>query len=126
MPLFVMLPRKTMKDKKFIINLNQYRNWSWRVEGPIKKLYAEIAIPKLEGISFGLPIKLTLTMWKARNARIDRANVLCIHEKYFADALTKAGCIPDDNDIYIHSTHHYTGGIDRENPRVEITMQEVE
>ena len=126
MPLFVMLPRKTMADKKVILNLNGYRNWSHFMSNDIKKRYAAIAEPKLKGIVFELPIKLTFTLWKSQNRLIDRANPLCITEKFFCDALTNYGCIPDDNDKYIVSTKYITGGIDRENPRVDITMQEVE
>ena len=126
MPLFVMLPRKTMADKKAIINLNNYRNWSFFLSNDIKKLYAAEAKPKLEGVKFGLPVKLTFKLWKKTKRLTDRANVLCIHEKAFCDAMVQFGCIPDDNDEFIVSTKYITGGIDRENPRVDITMQEAE
>jgi Holliday junction resolvase RusA-like endonuclease len=126
MPLFVMLPRKTMPDKKCMINLNQYRNWQFHQSNQVKKLYKEIAEPKLKGITFGLPVKLTFTLWKAQNRKIDRANVLCIVEKMFCDAMTECGCFPDDNDDYIVSTKYLTGGIDRADPRADILIQEVE
>jgi Holliday junction resolvase RusA-like endonuclease len=126
MPLAVYLPRKTKADKKYMINLNGYRNWSFIESNQVKKAYAQIAKPKIEGLQFGLPIKLTFTLWKRDKRLIDRANPLCIHEKFWCDALTQFGAITDDNDKYIHSTRYYTGGIDRENPRVDIMMQEIE
>jgi len=126
MPLAVYLPRKTKEDKKLIINLNNYRNWSFIVSNLAKKAYFEIAEPKIKDLSFGLPLKLKFTLWKASKRKIDRSNPLSIHEKFFCDALTQAGCIEDDNDKFIHSTHYYTGGVDRENPRVEIEIKEVE
>jgi len=61
-------------------------------------------------------------MFRGDNRRVDRANVLSIHEKFFCDALTKHGFIPDDNDKHIKSTHYYSGGIDKLNPRVEIEI----
>lgn len=126
MPLFVMLPRKTIDDKKFIINLNYYMHWQHFLINQIKKEYTEIAKPLLKGLEFTLPVKLRFTLWKGSNRRVDRANPLCIHEKFWADAMVKCGCIPDDNDDYIHSTHYYSGGIDRLNPRVDIEMKEIE
>jgi hypothetical protein len=126
MPLFVMMPRKTMPDKKFIINLNNYRNWQHHLNNQIKIAYKDIATPKLEGIKFFLPIKLTFTLWKGTLRKIDRANVLSIHEKYFCDAMQECGCIPDDSDEIVYSTKYITGGIDRDAPRVDILIQEVE
>ncbi len=126
MPLFVILPRKTMPDKKFIINLNNYRNWQHHLNNQIKKKYAEIAQPKLEGLKFFLPISLTFTLWKATTRKMDRSNVLSIHEKYLLDAMTQNGCIVDDCDEYVYSTKYITGGLDRDNPRCDITIQEIE
>lgn len=126
MPLAVWLPRKTMPDRKFIINLNNYRNWQHHLNNQIKIKYKEIAAPKLEGLRFELPIKLTFTLWKATTRKIDRSNVLCITEKYLLDAMVECGCLVDDCDEYVYSTKYITGGIDRDNPRVDVLMQEVE
>ena len=49
--------------------------------------------------------------------------MLSIHEKFFCDAMTEYGCIADDNDDYIKSTKYLSGGIDKENPRVEIIIE---
>jgi hypothetical protein len=78
---------------------------------------------QLEGIKFDSPIKLTFTVFKSSNRKIDRANILCITEKFFCDALVEYGCIVDDNDEYIISTSYYTGGVDKVNPRVEIKVE---
>jgi len=126
MPLAVFLPRKTMPDKKYIINKNGERNWQGFVYKEIKKAYCDIARPKIEGLWFGLPVKLTFTLWKAQNRRLDRMNPLSIHCKFFEDAMVECGCIEDDNDKFTHSHHFYTGGVDKENPRVDILIQEVE
>lgn len=124
-PLAVYLPRKTMKDKKVIINLNGYRNWSFFMSNDVKKAYKEALRSQLEGLKLATPISLTFTLWKSQNRLIDRANPLSIAEKFTCDALTEFGCIPDDNDEYIYSTTYLTGGVDRKNPRVEITITEI-
>lgn len=123
-PLFVMIPRKTMPDKKYIINLNYYRNWMGIVNNNIKKGYKELVLPQVQGLSFN-NIEVTLTLFKATKRKTDRANVLSIHEKFFCDALVEAGCLPDDNDSHLVATHYYSGGLDRDNPRVEIAIKEV-
>jgi hypothetical protein len=121
-----MLPRKTMPDKKVIINLNNYRNWQFHMNNQVKRAYKEIAEPKIQGLRFMLPVKLTFTLWKGTLRKVDRSNVLSITEKFFCDALVECGCLADDSDEYIHSTHYKTGGIDRDNPRCDIKIQEVE
>ena len=57
---------------------------------------------------------------------MDRSNVLSIHEKFLCDALTECGCIKDDNDSFLESSHYYTGNIDKENPRVDIDLKEID
>ena len=69
-------------------------------------------------------IKLSFALYRANNRLVDRANLLSIHEKFFCDALVECGCIEDDNDDIIVSTYYYTAGIDKENPRVEIFIDD--
>lgn len=127
MPLYadIYKPKKKETDR-YYYNLNQYRNWHYQVNNKLKKIYKDAAQPFLEGLSFSKPIELTFTLWKRDKRRIDRANPLCIHEKFFCDALVESGCMPDDNDEFIVATHYYTGGIDRDNPRVDILISEVD
>jgi Holliday junction resolvase RusA-like endonuclease len=123
-PLEIYLPRKTMDDKKILINLNVYRNLHRFSENQAKKIYCELMRPQMEGLVLETPITLTYTLYKRSNRKLDRANPLCIIEKYFCDALVEHGCIPDDNDEYIKWSHYETGGVDKENYRCEITIGE--
>jgi len=127
MPLAVFLPRKTMKDDKRIINLNNYRNWHRMVESKIKKAYTKIAIEKIREAGIEVPtgfrVSLSYRMYRASRRRIDRMNVLSVHSKYFEDAMTEAGAFPDDNDDYIEAHVFRSGGLSRENPRVEIEIR---
>lgn len=122
MPLFVMLPRKTKPDRKYILNLNAYRNWKPIVSNLVKIAYCQVAAPKLKGLRFDEPIRLRFTLFTPTARRIDRANPLCIAEKFFCDAMVSAGVIDDDNDEYILSTTYQSGGKDAANPRVEIEI----
>lgn len=120
-PLFVR-PAKKIDGKKYYLNLNNYRNWHFQVSNKLKKKFSENLKDELSGIKFDKPIEITFTLWKGSKRKIDRSNILSIVEKFFCDALVNHKCIPDDNDDYLKSTHYYTGGIDRENPRVEINI----
>jgi len=124
MPLFVIRPRKTKADVKMIFNLNNYRNWYYRYSNWAKQEYADIARARLGNFKAlpGQRIGLTFTLYRVDRRKGDRANVLCIHEKFFCDAMEKAGTIPNDNDDNIAWTHYQTGPIDKINPRVEITI----
>jgi hypothetical protein len=113
---------KGAKGKMYNLNLNQYHVWHHHVRNALKQKYKELALILIPNVDFEY-IELYFTMYKGSNRRIDRANVLCIHEKFFCDALTESGVIPDDNDKYIIGTHYSSGEIDRENPHVEIRVK---
>jgi len=126
MPLAITLPRKTKADKRYIINLNNYRNWHRMVESHIKKAYSAIAVERILAAGVKIPdgsrAIFVYRMYKGSARKIDRANVLCIHQKYFEDAMTAAGAYPDDNDDWIEMQGFRSGGLDRANPRVEIEI----
>lgn len=118
-PLFIQ-PAK----KKYYLNLNNYRNWHFRTSNNLKKAYCELVGDCMRGVVLRTPINISFTLFKGSNRRVDRSNILSVTEKFFCDALVNHGCIIDDNDDYIESTHYYSGGIDRDNPRVEIKIYE--
>lgn len=121
-PLSVVLPRRTKANRRVIINLNNYRNWHYIISNEVKVAYVEAIKDQLEGMRFKGKLKLHFVLFKGSKRTSDRANVLSIHEKFFCDALTHCGCIDDDNDTIIEETHYSSGGIDKENPRVEIII----
>jgi len=124
-PLFVTLPRKTKADKKVYLNLNTYRNLHYLVNNQVKHLFSEALESSLRGLKLKGELDITYTLFKGSKRRIDRANILCIVQKFFEDALVNHGVIPDDNDNYIRATHYLDGGLDKENPRCEIDIIEI-
>jgi hypothetical protein len=124
LPLAVYLTRKTMPDKKMIINLNNYRNWSYIVSNQVKKAYCQAVEPLVRGLILEPRLSLVFTYYKGSKRISDRSNVLCVHEKFFLDALVELGCIEDDNDSFIKSTHFDGDKIDIKNPRVEVLIME--
>ncbi len=122
MPLFVVMGIK--KPKRVYFNLNNYRNWHYQVSNNAKVAYGKIMAPKVELLTFSR-IKLDFVLHRGDRRHVDRSNILCIHEKFFCDGLTECGCITDDNDKFLESSHYYTGEIDKENPRVDIIITSV-
>jgi Holliday junction resolvase RusA-like endonuclease len=68
-------------------------------------------------------INLTITWYEPDNRR-DPDNIMG-GQKFIMDGLVRAGIIKDDSRKYVKSiTHHFE--TDRNNPRVEVEIEEVE
>ena len=79
---------------------------------------------ELHGIHIVKPIVLHYKIY-AQDKRHDRFNLFSAIDKSFEDALQKTGVIANDgwNDV-LNATHKFY--IDKERPRVEIVIEEVE
>ena len=125
MPLYL-ITAKSGNGKKYRLNMNEYRNWKGVVSNTVKIKYKEVVSSQLKGLKLKAPIQITFVLYKSSKRRTDRANQCCIHEKFFCDALVELGCLEDDNDNYIVRSIYETGGIDRENPRMDIIIEELD
>lgn len=115
-----------LSGKRRTLSLNHYHNWHYQVRNRLKHQYSVLAKLRMpNGVKFER-VALKLTLFKRSNQRVDRANFLAVHEKFFCDAAVQKGIIEDDNDSVIMSTTYLSGGVDRDFPRVEIEMMEVE
>jgi len=123
-PLYILMERKTKADKKYYLNLNSYRNLHYVVNNKLKVMYKELLKEQVSQLPSMSKISLELILWKGSKRKIDRSNVCCIVEKFFCDALVELGKLEDDNDDFIISTKYKTGGVDKNNGRVEIIITE--
>jgi Holliday junction resolvase RusA-like endonuclease len=124
-PLFVTLPRKTVKDKRIALNMNTYRNLHHRISNDAKKAYSETLREQLEGLSIQTPVEVTYKVYKASKRRLDKMNVISVVSKFLLDSITEYGCWEDDNDDYVKTETILPTELDRENPRVEIIIKEI-
>lgn len=142
LPLYVMLPRKTKADKKYILNLNTYRNTHYIVSNQAKILYKEEVLWSVSRISsvescvrssnsmittkvlphFPNAVKLLFTYYANSKRRIDVANPCSIIDKYATDALVELGVLPDDDVLHVRKVSYEWGGVDKENPRCELEI----
>lgn len=112
--------------RKFILNLNNYRNTHYRVLNNAKvtyKMYMKKQIEKLPKLQ--PPIQITYTVFKGDKRNCDIGNICSIHQKFFEDALVELGKLPDDNHNMIKRSIFEWGGIDKLNPAVMIMIEEV-
>lgn len=124
-PLFVTLPRKTVKDKRIALNMNTYRNLHHRISNDAKKAYSEALREQLEGLSIQTHVEVTYKVYKGSKRRLDKMNVVSVVSKFLLDSITEYGCWEDDNDDYVKKETIMPTELDRENPRVEIIIKEI-
>lgn len=119
LPLWV----QTSTNKIFFINLNKYRNTHFRVLSVAKKEF-EIEIQKqVKNINKKFSkIQLVYTLYKDNHRRCDVNNICTIADKFFCDTLVKHKKLVDDDYKHLPASIFRWGGIDKDNPRVEVEI----
>ena len=110
------------KNKKFILNLNNYRNAHYRILSNAKKIYAENLVDRISHPKYEEPVVLTYTYYAKSRRRLDVSNPCSIIDKFTCDALVKAGVLEDDSSKQIKKVIYKYGGIDKDNPRCELKI----
>ena len=113
---------KSGKVKEFSLNLNTYRNAHFRTLNTSKHKYKMEIVEQLEDKPRYNRVAIIYKVFKGDARRYDIGNILSIHEKYFEDALVECGKLPDDKADNLPLVIYTNGGIDRDNPRVEIKV----
>ena len=114
------------KNKKFILNLNNYRNAHYRILSNAKKIYADNLIDRISYPKYKEPVVLTYTYYAKSKRRLDVSNPCSIIDKFTCDALVKAGVLEDDSSKQIKKVIYKYGGIDKENPRCELVIKKID
>lgn len=128
-PLFVIIPRKRVPDKKFILNLNNYRNTHYITLNDAKKIYSEEIKKNILRVFLSrkkIKSAKILMRYFHRDKNVDGANPTSIIEKFVCDAITDLKIWEDDNVKILESSAWEWGGVDKENPRCEIYIFETE
>ena len=106
--------------------MNNYNKWHYQTKSKIKKLFTELAVEKLQNIPKSVNIiELTYTVYRGDAHSYDLMNVVSVFDKFFEDSLTAAKVISDDNYKVVRKITAIPGGIDKENPRVEVRIREI-
>ena len=112
--------------KKFILNLNNYRNAHFRVLAKAKKIYTENLLWELKTAPKFEMVSLRYRYYHHNKGKIDISNPCSIIDKFACDALVKAGVLPEDNYNHVVRVVYEWGGVDKENPRCELSIIEIE
>tara|TARA_R110000751_G_scaffold255714_1_gene355255 strand:+ start:368 stop:763 length:396 start_codon:yes stop_codon:yes gene_type:complete len=114
------------KKKKFILNLNNYRNAHYRVLSISKKLYSDNLVPRLKDFpSYSEPVSLMYTYYARSKRRLDISNPCSIIDKFTCDALVKAEILEDDSFKQIKEVVYKFGGVEKDNPRCELVISKI-
>ena len=131
LPLSVGIPKVRVEDRVWYANLNAYRNAHYQLLNQVKILYKEyvhFAITEWEfdGLLKELrpPLIFIYTYYPGSYRKTDLLNVLSIVGKFTEDALTELNIIPDDNYKIIPAINFRLGSVDKDNPRVELVIDE--
>ena len=128
-PLHAVLPRKTKEDRKITLSMNIYRNLNHFSLNAIKKIIGDSIKSQVfahgKVVEIPAPISVTVEAWFPDRTGKDLANFAPVAQKFSDDALVEQGYFKDDNIKFITECHYYFRGIDKINPRFEITYNTV-
>ena len=113
------------KRKMLRLNLNEYRNTHYRILNNAKINYKEVMKKQIEKAKRLGKALFVYTVYPGSKRSFDIGNICCIHEKFFEDAFVELGKLEDDNANFLPLVVYMYGGIDKDNPRVDIEAMEL-
>lgn len=111
------------KNKKFSLNLNEYRNAHFHTLNKAKKVFQDMVSKPVRDLPIMGKIKMTYVLFPRTKRELDVANICAIVDKFFADTMVAEGRIIDDNFKILPSVSYKFGDIDKLNPRVEVRIE---
>lgn len=120
-------PMKVLASKRKMLrlNLNEYRNTHYRILNNAKINYKEVMKKQIEKAKRLGKALFIYTVYPGSKRSFDIGNICCIHEKFFEDAFVELGKLEDDNANFLPLVVYMYGGIDKDNPRVDIEAMEL-
>ena len=111
---------QTSKRKKFILNLNNYRNAYYRTLSVAKNKYSDITMSTAQKLKYLIQeCHVEIVYYAKTRRRMDLSNACSICDKFATDAFTKLGYWKDDDVSTIPKVTYTFGGYDKDNPRFE-------
>lgn len=108
-----------------MLNLNTYRNAHHYTLNAAKVNYKAFISGQISKLPTFNKIRLIYTVFAQSKRKSDVGNMCTVVDKFFSDALVELGKLPDDNYEYIPEVIFRYGDVDKANPRIEITIEEL-
>jgi hypothetical protein len=125
LPIYWTKQFKTKKDKTVLTSLNWFRNAHYHDQNNMKKHYHSLVASQLGGIEVPQKYLLDMQLYY-KNPSCDGSNIVALIEKFVLDALQEFGVVINDNVRYhVGSTWRVTAQ-DKNNPRCEISIINIE
>ncbi len=125
-PIYIVLPRKTIKDKRIPLSLNWYRNAHYITSNDVKKIYKEILKPQILKLPKLSVIEIWFDYYSKTKQRSDLGNWVSVSEKFALDALVELGKLKDDSMRFVPRTHSTFCGTDPDKQgKMIITIKEI-
>jgi Holliday junction resolvase RusA-like endonuclease len=71
-------------------------------------------------------VKVIYTIWYPTKREFDIDNIGSVITKFTHDALVELGVLVDDNFKFVSEIHFKYGGVDKDNPRCDVEIQEID
>lgn len=114
------------KTKTHYLNLNGYRNWQFQLNNQLKKLFKITVAEDIRNLKpVGGPIRITYKIFYPTKRAFDVDNIGAVISKFTMDALVEFGVLEDDNYTIVPEVRFEFGGIDKDNPRCDVTLEEL-
>lgn len=115
--------------KTILVNMNWYRNAHHIEQNDVKKFYSELieSIFEMKSINRSLVDFKYEVHYKLyyRSTMCDMPNITAMMSKFVNDTIQELGLVKNDNVKFLVREVHQVAGIDKDNPRCEITIKEV-
>lgn len=114
------------RKKTYYLNLNGFRNWQFQLSNQLKKLFkVYVAKDILQLKPIKGKCKVTYTIYYPTKRAFDVDNIGSVISKFTHDALVELGILVDDNYNFIPIVVIKFGGVDKDNPRCDVTLEEL-
>lgn len=118
------LPLRIKIGRKFYaLNLNVYRNTHFQLLNKMKVEFSSLIEPELTKLPKFAWVTLRYDLYPGSKRLCDVSNICSIVDKFFCDALVRAGKLEDDNYQFIPTISYNMGYINHDNPHVTVTIE---